>query len=447
MTYEEAVAYLEGLIDFERASRGVSGFQQRVFKLDRMRALLDLMGNPHTGLRCVHVAGTKGKGSVCAFVDAILRAAGYRVGLYTQPGLVDMRERVMIDRRMIPKDKFVRHVERLKPCMEQVHGTEHGEVTYFDAMTALAFDYYALEKVDYVVLEVGLGGRLDATNVVTPAVCAITSIGFEHMSVLGHTLEKIAGEKAGIVKEGRPVVSAPQPEEAIAAIRSICQERGARLMEVGREVRYETVSRDRSGQVFDLVGLGRPYEGLEIRTMGEHQIANAAVAVTLTDLLREEGAAIPEEAVRRGLKDATWPGRMQVVGQRPTVVLDGAHTIESARSLVRALREGFRYDRLILVFGIAVDKDISGVWRVLEREADAAFLARSSFPKAAEPRAIFRMIDDTDVVLHVVEDPVQAFEQARAGAGPDDLICVTGSFYLIGDVMRHLGIPAQEEET
>lgn len=445
MTYEEAVAYLEGLIDFERASRGVSGFQQRIFKLDRMHALLDLLGNPHRNLRCVHVAGTKGKGSVCAFVDAILRAAGYRVGLYTQPGLVDMRERVMIDRRMIPKDKLVRHVERLKPCVEQMASTVHGEVTYFDAMTALAFDYYALGGVDYVVLEVGLGGRLDATNVVAPAVCAITSIGFEHMGILGHTLEKIAGEKAGIVKEGRPVVCAPQPEEAIAAIRSICQERGARLVEVGREMRYETVSRDPSGQVFDLTGPGRLYEGLKISTMGEHQVANAAVAVAVTDLLREEGAVIPQETVRRGLKDATWPGRMQVVGQRPTVVLDGAHTIESARGLVRALREGFPYGRLILVFGIAVDKDISGVWRILEREADVAFLTRSSFPKAAEPRTIHQMVDDTDVALHVVENPVEAFEQARAGAGPDDLICVTGSFYLIGDVMRHLGIPAQEE--
>jgi dihydrofolate synthase/folylpolyglutamate synthase len=175
-------------------------------------------------------------------------------------------------------------------------------------------------------------------------------------------------------------------------------------------------------------------------------VINAAVAVAVIDLLREQGDTIPDPAVRRGLKDMTWPGRMQVIGQRPTIVLDGAHTTESARGLVRTLREGFRYDRLILVFGIAVDKDISGVWRVLEREADVAFLARSSFPKAAEPRAIFRMIDDTDVALHVAEDPVQAFEQARAGAGPDDLICVTGSFYLIGDVLRHLGIPAQEEE-
>lgn len=445
MTYEEAVAYLEGLIDFERATRGVSGLQQRVFKLDRMKALLDLMGDPHQNLRCVHVAGTKGKGSVCAFVDGILRAAGYRVGLYTQPGLVDMRERVMIDRRMIPKDKLIRQVERLKPYVEQVTATVHGEVTYFDAMTALAFDYYTLEGVDYVVLEVGLGGRLDATNVITPAVCAITSIGFEHTSILGHTLEKIAGEKAGIVKEGRPVVSSSQPEEAIAAIRSICEERGARLMEVGREIRYETVSRDPSGQVFDLAGLGRLYEGLEINTMGEHQIANAAVAVAVADLLRKEGAAISEGAVRTGLKNTTWPGRMQVVGQRPAIVLDGAHTIESARSLVRALREGFRYDRLILVFGIATDKDISGVWRVLEREADVAFLTRSIFPKAAEPRAIFQMIDDTDVTLRVVESGTDAFDRARAEAGPGDLICVTGSFYLIGDVMRHLGIPAQEE--
>jgi dihydrofolate synthase/folylpolyglutamate synthase len=312
-------------------------------------------------------------------------------------------------------------------------------------MRALAFDYSAVEGVDYVVLEVGLGGRLDATNVVTPAVSAITSIGFEHTSILGHTLEKIAGEKAGIVKEGRPVVSAPQQEEASAAIRSACQERGARLVEVGRDVRYEVRSREAMRHLFDLTGPDRRYEGLEIETMGEHQVINAAVAVTAVDLLRAEGAAIPEAAVRRGLKRTTWPGRMQVVGERPTILLDGAHTIESARGLVRALREGFRYDRLILVFGIATDKDISGVWRALEREADAAFLTKSDQPKAAEPRAIFQMVEDTDVALRVVERASDAFEQARAEAGPEDLICVTGSFYLIGDVMRHLGIPAQEE--
>ncbi|MSS73687.1 MAG: bifunctional folylpolyglutamate synthase/dihydrofolate synthase [Candidatus Latescibacteria bacterium] len=445
MTYEEAVAYLESLIDFERATRGVSGLQQRVFKLDRMRALLDLLGDPHQRLRCIHVAGTKGKGSVCAFVDSILRAAGHRVGLYTQPGLVDMRERVMIDRRMIPKDHLVRQVERLRPCVERVAREVDGEVTYFEGMTALAFDYYALEGVDYVVLEVGLGGRLDATNVVTPAVSAITSIGFEHTGILGHTLEKIAGEKAGIVKEGRPVVSAPQQEEAMATIRSVCQERGARLVEVGRDVSYEVRLRETGRHLFDLTGPEGRYEGLEIETMGEHQVINAAVAVAAVGLLRAQGASVPEEAVRQGLKRTTWPGRMQVVGQRPTLVLDGAHTLESARGLVRALREGFQYDRLILVFGIATDKDISGVWRVLEREADVAFLTRSSFPKAAEPRAMFQMIDDTDVALRVVENAAEAFEQARAEAGPEDLICVTGSFYLIGDLMRHLGIPAQEE--
>ena len=445
MTYEEAVTYLDGLIDYERASRGISTLQQRVFKLDRMRTLLDLLENPQERLRCIHVAGTKGKGSVCAFVDGILRAAGYRVGLYTQPGLVDTRERVMIDRKMIPRDKFARQVERLRPCLERAAREIQGEVTYFEAMTALAFDYFASEEVDFVVLEVGLGGRLDATNVVTPMVSVITSIGFEHTNILGHTLEKIALEKAGIVKEGRPVVTAPQREEALLAIRSVCAERGARLVEVGGEVRYDIRSRASARHVFDVAGPGGLHPGLEIESMGEHQVINAAVAVAAADLLRDLGTSVPEEAIRRGLKGTTWPGRMQVVGRNPAVVLDGAHTIESARGLVRALREGFRYERLILVFGIATDKDISGVWRVLEREADAAYLTKSDQPKAAEPRAIFQMIDDTDVSLEVVGHAVEAFERARAGAGPDDLICVTGSFYLIGEVMKHLGIAAQAE--
>jgi dihydrofolate synthase/folylpolyglutamate synthase len=351
----------------------------------------------------------------------------------------------MIDHRMIPKPLFVRQVERLKPCVEQVDPGEHGEVTYFEGMTALALDHFAIEKTDYVVLEVGLGGRLDATNVVTPAVCAITALGFDHAHILGHTLEKIAGEKAGIVKAGAPVVSSPQAEEAMEVLRSVCRERGTRLVEVGRDVTWEVRSLGDDRQVFDLCVMGRTLRGLEIGMTGAHQLSNAAVAAGVLELLGEAGAVIPDASLREGLSRTRWPGRMQVVGRSPTVVLDGAHTIESARSLAQALREGYRYRRLILVFGIAADKDISGVWRVLEREADVAYLTRSTFPKAAEPRAVHRMIDDSEVALHVVENGVEAFERARAEAGPDDLICVTGSFYLIGDIMRHLGIAAQEE--
>ena len=442
--YDKAIAYLNSLIDFERADRGVSMAHQRAFRLDRMRALLELLGEPHRSLRCVHVGGTKGKGSVCAFVDSILRKSGYRVGLYTQPGLVDLRERIMIDRRMIPKGAMVQLVDRLKPCVERISKEELGEVTYFEAMTAIALDHYAREKVDQTLLEVGMGGRLDATNVVIPAVCAITAIGFDHALNLGHTLKKIAGEKAGIVKNGVPVVSAPQPEEAATAIRSFSAERNARFIEVGKDIRFTFRSRDANHQIFDVAGL-RNFDGLEIALKGGHQVINAVVAVAIAEVLRDTGISIPEDSVRHGLKETTWPGRLQVIGKDPTIVMDGAHTIESARGLVQSLKEGFSYDRLILVFGIATDKDISGVWRVLERCAEVAFLTGSSQPKAAEPLTISQMVCDTEVTLHVVESPIAAFESACSIARPDDLICVTGSLYLVGDILRHLGIAAQEE--
>ena len=232
----------------------------------------------------------------------------------------------------------------------------------------------------------------------------------------------------------------------MAAIRQVCGERGARCVEIGRDVRFEVRSREGRRQAFDVVGASRPYPGLEIDLMGMQQVVNATVAVAALDLLSEGGADIPEDAVKRGLRETDWPARMQILGDRPTILADGAHTLESTRGLARALEEEFHYRRLILVFGIASDKDISGVWRVLERKADVAFLTRSTFPKAAEPRTIAQMIDDTPVEIHVVERAEEAFERARAEAGPEDLICVTGSFYLIGDVMRHLGIRPQKEE-
>ena len=443
MTYEEAVAYLEGLIDLERSR--LSYENQKMLKLDRVSALLEGLGNPHRQLRCVHVAGTKGKGSTCAFVESVLRAAGYRVGLYTSPGLVDFRERVAIDRRMVPKDVVVEAVLRLQPCIEAIDIETIGEVTYFEALTVLAIDYFARQEVDFAVLEVGLGGRLDATNVVDPLVSAITPISFDHIRVLGRTLGEIAFEKAGIIKPGRPVVSAAQQEEAAEVIRERAAEEEAPLTELGSTVSVEVSEENR----FDVSGPSGTHRGLEIGMSGGHQAYNAALATVICDLLVQQGVSIPEEALRKGLLKADWPGRLQVVQTRPTVLLDGAHTPDSARSLVSALQRDFPHDRLFLLFGISADKDISGVWRILERVADVGYLCRSGFysnaVRSAEPETVWQMIYDTDVDLRIEADPARALERALEEAGPDDLICVAGSLYLVGDILRTLGLCVQQE--
>ena len=445
MTYEEAVAYLEGLIDLERSR--LSYENQKLLKLDRVSALLEGLGNPHRRLRCVHVAGTKGKGSTCAFVESVLRAAGYRVGLYTSPGLVDFRERIQIDRMMISRAHLVESVERLRPCVEAIDIEAIGEVTYFEALTVIGIDYFVRQGVDFAVLEVGLGGRLDATNVVTPLVSAITPISFDHTRILGRTLNEIAFEKAGIIKPGRPVASAAQQEEAGRVIRERAAEEKAHLVELGRNASLDLSEEGLSA--FNVSSAIGAHSGLKIALSGGHQAHNAALAVLVCDFLRQEGISIPEEALGEGLLRADWPGRLQVVQRQPTVVLDGAHTPDSARSLVSALQRDFPHRRLFLLFGISADKDISGVWRILERVADVAYLCKSGFyshyVRSAPPDTVWQMVYDTHVDLRIEADPARALERALEETGPDDLICVTGSLYLVGDIMQTLGICAQQE--
>jgi len=441
MTYQQAFDYLNGFIDYERARR--VGSMQKLMKLDRMDVLMELLGNPHRSLQCVHVGGTNGKGSVCAMVESVLRTAGYRVGLYTSPGLTDYRERIMIDRRMIPEEEIVRHVERLKPCVDRMDTEALGEVTYFEAITALGLDYFAAQRVDHAVLEVGMGGRLDATNVVNALVTVLTSIGVDHTSSLGHTIQDIAGEKAAIVKENGAVASAPQPEQAISIIRSRCEAQHARLVEVGRDVTFERIDFSPEGQRVRVDGAFGAHEDLRIQLIGAHQAINAAAAFAAVGLLRERGVEVSDDALHEGFASATWPGRLQLVPDRPKILLDGGHNIDGARMLIKAVREAFSYDRLFVVFGMMSDKDIIGVWRELERLADAVYLTKSENPRAADPATTAYRIGETDADVAITGSVPEALDKALAEAGPDDLVCVTGSLYLVGEAMKHLGVSVE----
>jgi dihydrofolate synthase/folylpolyglutamate synthase len=360
-----------------------------------MCRLLDRLGNPHQQLRSVHIAGTKGKGSTAAMTESILRAAGYRTGLFTSPHLHTFRERIRIDGRPIPRGDLIDLLHRCQPALES-----EPDRTTFEVMTALAFVYFVQSQIEWAVIEVGLGGRLDATNVIHPAACAITAVSLDHTEVLGHTLALIAGEKAGIIKPDVPVVVAPQAEEAMPVIRGAAAAQAARLITVGPTLANESLASEMhppytwqwtgtaeaglAEQRFSLQGpLGTVYADLAIPFLGRHQLANASTAVALAYELQQQGATIPRSAIYAGLRRARWPGRLEVLAQRPWIVVDGAHNADSAHKLRAAIQELFPYRRLGLLFGASADKDIRGMLTALLPATDCCWISASQHPRAA----------------------------------------------------------------
>jgi dihydrofolate synthase/folylpolyglutamate synthase len=400
LTYKEALAYIYSFTDYEKKS--AYRYAPEHFDLGRMERLTALLDNPQQRFKAIHIAGTKGKGSTAAMIASILRAAGYKTGLYTSPHLHTFRERIQLDGQLISEEAVADLIERLQPQIRQIE-----ELTTFEIMTALAFLYFAEEEVDLAVLEVGMGGRLDATNIVTPLVAVITSLSYDHTPYLGSTLPLIAREKAGIIKDGAVVVSAPQSPEAMAVIEETCQERGALLFRVGEQWTWQggeaslegqsfTVhlnnpgaqsgdlrpsgarsgdlcpSGARSGdprpsgrQVYDFLSRGSRRHRYWMPLLGKHQLANATTAVAVAELLPGLGIHISEEAIAQGLRQVRWPGRLEVLSRAPFLVVDGAHNADSAHKLAVALRKYFQYERLFLIFGASLEKDMDGMLREL----------------------------------------------------------------------------------
>ena len=427
-TYEEALDYIYSFTDYEKTTS--YRYAPKFFDLARMERLLASLDNPHRRFPSVHIAGTKGKGSTAAMTASVLQAAGYRTGLYTSPHLHTFRERIRVDGQLIERAEVVVLAERLRPLVEGVEG-----ITTFEVMTAMAFLHFVERGVDFAVLEVGLGGRLDATNVVSPLVSVITSLSYDHTHILGHTLAQIAREKAGIIKRGVPVVSAPQPPEAMAVIEQVCREREAELVVVGRDWTWEAGEANLKGQWFKVAGGGgqEASRSFWIPLLGRHQLINATIVVAAVEMLRRQGVHIPEASVREGLRRVRWPGRLEVLGRRPFLIVDCAHNADSAQKLAAALRELFAYRDLILVFGASADKDIRGMMRALLPLAREVILTRAHHPRAADPGELREEARSLGWEAAISEDVAGALSQALKLADEDDLVCVTGSTFVVAE--------------
>ncbi len=424
-SYNETIQYLFGL-------------QRHGIKLGlaNSAAIMRLLGDPHRRFRSVHVAGTNGKGSTAAFISSVLEAVGLRTGLYTSPHLVSFTERIRINGVHVAEERVVELAKRVRDAYRNVtsaEGREPIEPTFFEVATAMAFAHFAEEGVDIAVIEVGMGGRLDSTNIITPLVSLITNIDIEHAEFLGGTLELIAAEKAGIIKEGVPVVTGASQPGVISVIEKTAAKRQATLFRYEKDFVSQNVL---SGvpQVFDYQGMKSVYKSLAIRMLGRHQIANACLAVAGIECIRMAGIPIDETALRRGLLTAAWEGRLERVSVRPDIYLDGAHNPAAGRTLAAAVREMKRsYGRIILVLGILADKDYQGIVSELAPLADSVIVTKPQYSRALGIHALESEVRRFQKSVSTADTVRQAISTARDIASDDDLIIITGSLYVVGD--------------
>lgn len=430
--------------EYHRALEWIHGIGRFGMKtgLERISALLEKLGRPHGALKFVHVAGTNGKGSTAAMLASVLQAAGYRTGLYTSPYVLSFTGRMTVDGQDIPPAELVELVKRVRPLAESLGAGELGPFTEFEVVTALALLFFARRRPDLVVFEVGLGGRLDATNVVTPLVAVITNVSLEHTQVLGRTVAAVAREKAGIVKPGVPLVTAAADGKALSVIETVCRERCAPLYRVllqgaaprtgANDVTYARQGVSPRGQYLSYRGLHRDLDRLYIPLRGAYQAANAATALAALELLAPHGFTAAGTHLRRGLSRVRWPGRLEVLRRNPLLILDGAHNPAAMRELAAAVPEFFRYRRLILVLGILADKDVAMLEPLLAL-AHAVVLTRPNQPRAATPGDVAAACGSFKGPLLIEEEMERALRAALELAAPPDAVLVTGSLYTVSD--------------
>jgi len=457
LNYQAALDYLYSFINYEKI--GMAAITAANYNLERVGYLLEELGNPQYKYPAIVIAGTKGKGSTAALSAAALQAAGYRVALYSQPHLHTYRERMQINHKLISRSELIGLIPTLRPAIEATlaRSNHFGRLTFYEVGTALALLYFAEQKVDFAILEIGLGGRLDAVNVVEPLVSVITSISYDHMDVLGDTLTKIASEKAGIIKPGIPVVSAPQIAEAGTVIETVCREKAASLqiVEPAQALPFKTnLSQNQRWQPFQLVSLPASPESFELPLLGDHQLINLALAARAIETQAQAGRGlkVSQAQMEQGFAQVQWPGRLEVLSDKPgspLVMVDGAHNAASAQRLAQALNPAnFYYQRLCFIVATSADKDIAGIFRELQQTSPApiAFILTQAQHARALPALQLRQqgfgpaqARESQPEIIVTQNVSEALAKASDLAGPLDLICATGSLFLVAEVREAFG--------
>jgi dihydrofolate synthase/folylpolyglutamate synthase len=419
MKYDEAVKWLDS-------------FQQFGMKLDleRIRELSRFLGNPEKKFQSIHVAGTNGKGSVCKYIASVLNKAGYKTAVYSSPHLITLRERFEINNEYIDEESFSNIVSKIKDIVEK----NEIKPTYFEICTAIAFEYFSKNNVDIALIEVGLGGRYDATNIINPILSIITNISDDHQHILGETLEEIAFEKAGIIKHNTPVITAATGS-CLEVIKREAKKNKSEVYFVD-ESKIKETTRNQSLQNFEINGLIKNYN-LTTNNIGEFQKINIAIGITTIELLQMNGFFITDEAINQGIKEFKLQGRMQIIQTNPIILCDGAHNIEGVKYLKKTIQNNFTYDKLIIIFGVMSDKKISDMINVLKDTYDFLIITKPDNPRSAKPEDVLKIIKNKSLKKYVLTNSVsKAISKAVDISNKDDLIVITGSLFTVGEALE-----------
>jgi len=418
VNYEETLVYLYNLERF-----GIK------LDLSNITSILNRLGKPHLKFPSIHVAGTNGKGSVAAMLHSIICQSGYKAGLYTSPHLVDFRERIRVGQELIEKDFIFDFVQRLKDEIDREG------FTFFEVTTAMAFEYFACQKVDVAIVETGLGGRLDATNMINPLISVITNISLEHTKHLGDTIPQIASEKAGIIKYGVSTITAVNQPEALDAIRSVCAEKNSEFIHVQEESSFNVLDSSIHGSEINFSSNSCSYENLELNLAGEHQVLNVITCLTAIQKLRQLGWRVGEQTIRAGLKKVNWRARLEIFKKEPLVLLDVAHNPAGTKALIQALDQLFPEKQIIFVFGVMEDKDHCSMLKEICKKAKFMVLTKPDYKRAADPESLKEAVVKANVPFEIVPQVNQAYLFALKKAKVDDIICITGSHFTVGEFL------------
>lgn len=425
MDYKQAMDYIENTAKFG-TNKG----------LERTKKILELLENPHKDLKCIHIAGTNGKGSTTAMLTEILMESGYKVGMYTSPFIEEFEERIQINNVNIPKGRLCEIVEKIKAAVDKICELGYEAPTEFEIITCIMFIYFKEEKVDYAVIEVGLGGRIDTTNVIQPLISIITSISYDHMKILGNTLDEIAYEKAGIIKEKTPVILYPQEEEAKLCIEKIAREKQSPIIYVRKEnsmikeklynVPYQEI----------IINTNKDNYEIHLSLLGVHQLLNCSVVINAVEELQNIGVYIEKEYIIEGLKKVKWPGRLEMLKSKPMVVIDGAHNIDGITSLKNSINTYFKYNKLVLIMGILSDKQVENMVKIITPEASNIITVTPPSYRAENSSELVEIIKKYNPNCEAIENYKEAYEKALSYADEDDLVLICGSLYMIGEMRK-----------